>query len=117
MSGKRKFINILLLIFFFIIIINNISQAGFGINNLGGTNPESDNPISTLGNKLVTIITTVGVVTSIIVLIVLGIKYMAGSIEEKASYKQTLKPYLIGAIFTFAGSTIASIIYQIAKNI
>lgn len=50
--------------------------------------------------------------TSIVVLIILGIKYMMGSVEEKATYKKTLFPYFIGAIFVFGASTIASAIYN-----
>ena len=42
---------------------------------------------------------------------------MIGSVEEKAEYKKTLMPFLIGALFVFAASTIASIIYNIAINI
>lgn len=49
---------------------------------------------------------------SIIVLICLGIKYMVGSVEQKATYKKTLLPYVIGASFVFGASTIASVIYN-----
>ena len=34
---------------------------------------------------------------SVITLVVLGIKYMVGSIEERAEYKKSMIPYLIGA--------------------
>ena len=56
-------------------------------------------------------------VLSVIVLIVLGIKYMLGSVEEKAEYKKTLLPYVIGATLTFGASSIASVIYNIAKEL
>ena len=67
--------------------------------------------IDTLGNNIVKILQTVGVVLSVIILIVLGIKYMMGSAEEKAEYKKTLMPYVIGAALVFAASAIAGIIY------
>ena len=51
------------------------------------------------------------------VLVVLGIKYMIGSAEEKAEYKKTMIPYIIGAILVFAASAIASIVMGISKNI
>ena len=63
------------------------------------------------------IITTVGIVVSVVVLVVLGIKYMIGSAEEKAEYKKTMIPYIIGAILVFAASAIASIVMGISKNI
>ena len=63
------------------------------------------------------VIQSIGVVISVIILMVIGIKYMLGSIEEKAEYKETLKPYIIGAILVFTGTTIPQLIYQLAKNI
>ena len=41
-----------------------------------------------------------GIIVSVIVLMIMGIKYMTGSIEEKAEYKKTMIPYLIG-VFIF----------------
>ena len=37
---------------------------------------------------------------------------MLGSVEEKAEYKKTLMPYIIGATFVFAASAIAGTIYN-----
>ena len=72
--------------------------------------------VGTFGNNIVSVITTAGSVLSVIVLVVLGIKYMMGSAEEKAEYKKTLLPYFIGAILVFAASTIASIIFSVANG-
>ena len=41
----------------------------------------------------------------------IGIKYMLGSVEEKAKHKQTLMPYLIGAVLVFSETTIPQILY------
>lgn len=57
-------------------------------------------------------INNVGVVISIIALMLIGVKYMLGSVEEKANYKQTLWPYIIGIFVLFMGSTIPNIIYK-----
>ena len=54
---------------------------------------------------------------SVIVLIILGLKYMMGSVEEKAAYKKTLLPYVIGAALVFAASAIAGIIYSFSINL
>lgn len=78
---------------------------------------EGTGGIKTLGNQIIGIITTIGIVVSVVVLVILGIKYMIGSAEEKAEYKKTMIPYIIGAILVFAASTIASIVMSISKNI
>ena len=68
--------------------------------------------IKTVGKKVVGILQAVGVILSVIVLIVLGIKYMMGSAEEKAEYKKTMMPYIVGAALIFAASAFAQVIYQ-----
>ena len=64
-----------------------------------------------LGKKITGIIQVVGIIASVAILMVLGIKYMMGSAEEKAEYKKTLLPYFIGAAFVFAASALANTIY------
>lgn len=62
-------------------------------------------------------ITIVGVVISIVMVMVLGIKYMLGSVEEKAEYKKTMLPMLIGAILLFCSSTLVSVIYSLVTQL
>ena len=59
----------------------------------------------------------ISVVVSVISLMVIGIKYMMGSAEEKAEYKKTFIPYLIGAILLFGASAFATQLYDWATNI
>ena len=73
--------------------------------------------IDGLGQDIIAIVSTVGSIISVIVLVVLGIKYMMGSAEEKAEYKKTLLPYIIGAALVFAASTIASVVFNFASSI
>lgn len=66
---------------------------------------------------IMTSITVIGIVVSLVMFITLGIKYMVGSIEQRAEYKKTMWPMLVGAILIFASSTIVSIIYGLMQNI
>ena len=70
-----------------------------------------------LGNNLMGVLQVAGVVVAVIILMVLGIKYMMGSAEEKAEYKKTMIPYLVGAILIFAASTIANAVYKFANGL
>lgn len=67
-------------------------------------------------NIIFSVIRDIGIVLSVVMLIVLGIKYMLGSVEEKANYKETLLPYIIGAFLVFTGSLIPQLIYDFMKN-
>ena len=59
----------------------------------------------------------IGIAVSVITLVVLGIKYMVGSIEERAEYKKSMIPYLIGAFLVFAVSTVVSFIMNMSNNL
>ena len=48
---------------------------------------------------------------------ILGIKYMTGSAEEKAEYKKTMVPYLVGAVILFGAAAIAQGVISISQGI
>lgn len=54
-----------------------------------------------------------GSAISVIVVVVIGIKYMWASTEEKFEIKQTAVYYVIGAVLVFATVNIITIIYNI----
>lgn len=70
-----------------------------------------------IGNVIIGIIRTIGTVIAVVVIMILGIKYMFGTVEEKANYKGTMIPYLIGAIMLFTIPNIVGIIYDLVKQI
>ena len=74
-----------------------------------------DSSFNTVGGKVVGAIQGIGTVVAVGILVVLGIKYMMGSAEEKAEYKKTMIPYLVGAVLVFAASQIAGAVYNFAK--
>lgn len=78
-----------------------------------GTITATSNIVS-FGSQIIGVVRTVGVLVAVVILLVLGIKYMMGSAEEKADYKKSMIPYLVGAVLIFAASTIAGIIYDMA---
>ena len=108
MKKKVRFIFIILLVILIIFSISGVSTATT-INDL---NAPASNTFKSTGETIVSILTTIGIVISVVVLAALGIKYMIGSIEERADYKKSMMPYFIGAILVFGASTIANIIYK-----
>lgn len=62
-------------------------------------------------------IVVVGLVISVTMCIILGIKYMTGSVEQKAEYKKTMIPMIVGIIMLFTTTTIVGIIYNLVINL
>lgn len=95
---------------------NNVNAADLA-GKLHGTSTSASTSITDMGNQIIGIITTVGVVVAVVVLLVLGIKYMMGSASEKAEYKKTMIPYLVGAILIFGASAITKVVVSIGAGI
>ena len=70
-----------------------------------------------IGGLIVGIVQTVGTIVAVVVVVILGIKYMTGSTEEKAEYKKTMLPYFVGAIVLFLGVTIVRVIFSFATRV
>ena len=73
--------------------------------------------IETVGSKVLTTISNVGIVLSVVMLAIIGVKYMMGSADERAEYKKTLLPYIIGAFLIFGASTVAKIVKTVGEKL
>ena len=87
------------------------------LNGLDGNGNVQTNDLTKVGNNIVTIIKVVGIVIAVIVLLVIGIKYMMGSASEKAEYKKTMIPYIVGAVLIFAGTSLVRVIYSLSTSV
>ncbi len=123
MKRTIKLASVLLLIAVISMTLTTMVSANGGIDvaniagGLKGTTSNAQNDVTKIGNQLIGIITTVGVVVAVIILLVLGIKYMMGSASEKAKYKETMIPYLVGAILIFGASAITKVVVGLAQGI
>ena len=117
MKRTVKIINILMIAVILFAAIANVALA---------IDPSTINPttagtgvtkIKTLGEKIVGIIQVVGSIVTVVMIAVLGVKYMMGSAEEKAEYKKTIIPLIIGAVLVFAAVNIGSMVYNMAKQV
>ena len=66
--------------------------------------------MKTMGGKILNIVQIVGVAVAVIMLSVLGIKYMFASTNDKATIKEKLMAYVIGAVLLFGASMLIGVI-------
>lgn len=115
---NKKSIRIISTLLTIAIVLMALASTSFALNNpadlKGNTANVNLNTIENTGSKIVGILRTVGMVVAVIIVMVLGIKYMMGSSEEKASYKKTMMPYIVGAVLLFGASTIAGMVFDFA---
>lgn len=110
-------ITVLLLLFFIIPNYSYADDIGLGDLNSYQGSGTSSYKFQTKANKVFTIIKATGTVISVIMLTAIGIKFLLGSAEEKADYKKSLIPYIIGAAMIFLGSWLPQLIYDLTNEV
>lgn len=111
----RKKILIVATIALLIILISVSSRADI-INPSVVSKPSEDPGFYRIGGTIVSFIRGVGTIVSVVTLAIMGIKYMVGSVDEKAEYKKEMVPYLIGAVLVFGLSNLITPLYEIFYN-
>lgn len=117
---KHNYINIKIIIIFLVICIIPINTyvmaTDVGLGELSNYAKEqgTSTKFTDMVGTILGVVQSIGTVISVICLIVLGVKYMMGSVEEKANYKKTLIPYILGSIMVLGISNFINIIYKIA---
>ena len=119
MKTKRimKIITVVLLALIVISFSANVFAAGTEIDpsTLKPTYGDSDGGLATKAGKIMGMIRNISVVAAVIIIMVLGVKFMLGSVEEKAEYKKSFMPLIVGIVLVVSATTIATFIFNMAK--
>jgi type IV secretory pathway VirB2 component (pilin) len=114
----KKLINILIIIILIIMFLTpTIFATDIIANDFKPGTPTGTNKITEKGGLLLGYVRITGSVIAVVILTAIGIKYMYGSVEEKAEYKKSMMPYLIGAVLLFGSSNLIQIIYDIMTTV
>ena len=73
--------------------------------------------IEDIGSKILGGINIIGIVASVIILAILGLKFMLGTLEEKSEIKESLPQYLIGVVLLVGITTIVNILYNFGQSL
>lgn len=117
MKKIKKIFSILIITFLLCNIFGTVYGGNITINpdSYKPSNLSESQSTIDLANTLIGGIQAIGSIASVLALVLIGIKYMVGSTEEKAEFKETAIYYIIGAIFVFAISNISAVIYNAVK--
>ena len=121
MKKQVKVLAIILMVAVIMTIISSITLATvwdqWNASSSNGDTNQGVTQVFNFGRTIVTILQAVGIVVAVVVILVIGIKYMMGSAEEKAEYKKTMVPYLVGAVLIFGATTIVNVVYNLANSV
>lgn len=126
---KTKILLIILMLVINIFFLNiNVVQAD-GISDVisggdgflqAGKNEEitiDDNKLQNTSNMIYNILLILGMCIAVIVAAILGIKFMIGSVEEKAQVKDALIPFIVGCVVIFGAFGIWKIFINIGNSL
>lgn len=115
MKKTMKILTVLLLAILMISFATNVF-AGTELtpNDITASYGDSDG-LKTTAGKIMGMIRNIAVIASVIIIMILGVKYMLGSVEEKAEYKKSFMPLIIGIILVVAASSIATFLFNMVK--
>lgn len=119
MKNKTKKILFVIIMFIFVLIFfETIAFAGEKISTeqYHHTISSGDAPeIYNIGGKILKVLRNIAATVSVLALTIIGIRYMVGSVEQKAEYKQTMLPVAIGCIFVASLSAILTLIQSVVS--
>lgn len=125
MKNKMKLISMVVVIMIMIFtLLSAVYEVKADFNpgdiiNKVGTEANTTNVDTTSLNakagKILAYIRNIAVIAGVIVITILGVKYMTGSLEEKAEYKKSFIPLIVGIIVIMAATAIAKTIFSIAS--
>ncbi len=120
MKNLKIIIGIFLILTILIInimpVVSYADDLGLGSLDSYRGSGNGSSQLKNRADKMLGVIQLIGTIVSVVMLVVIGIKYMLGSVEEKAEYKETLKPYIIGAFLLFTGTLVPQLIYKLSQN-
>ena len=76
--------------------VSNFMQAGQSQNN-----PLNQEGLQNVSDVVYNVLLAVGIIAAVIVGLIIGIKYMMGSVAQKAETKELLAPYIVGCVIIF----------------
>lgn len=112
-----KIIAVLLIAIALITLSTTIVRATTGFEPIepkpAGTPGEM---VTNTAGQILTIVRIVGMAVAVIMLTILGIKYVAASPNEKADYKKGMTVYVVGAVLLFGASALLSVIQKFVEG-
>lgn len=124
MKTHKSVLNIIIIMLIALICLSSISYVHASsdpIENPGFYEPTDTTGNNTkfieIGNIIISVMQVLGTVIAVVAMMVIGIRYMFGSLQDRANFKETMIPYLIGAIMVFAIPTILKIIFDLVNSI
>ncbi len=123
MHKKINKIFVIFITIVFILSISTIANADLAEDIVDRSSVDASGRIDgtdalfTLGNKVLTILQFIGSGVAVIATLLLAIRYMYSSPDDKAEIKRKLIPYIIGGVMIFGVTNLIQLAAQFVKDL
>ena len=76
----------------------------------------SNSGATDIASKIVSWIWIISIIVAVIVLMYTGLKFIVGSTQEKAEYKKSLVPIVVGVAILVFATTIVNVLFSLGGN-
>ncbi len=118
MKGTIKLLSILMIAIMLVSVVSVPVHATPSTDIIDGLETDIEkstgdvDDISKMAGKIIKWIRNVAVIAGVLILTVIGFKYMMGSPEEKSDYKKSLIPLVVGIIVVMAATQVMTMIFS-----
>jgi len=118
MKKSLKIVSVLMMAVMMIMVATPVFASGKTVDpsttlgSVSATTPTDTSNILSLVNKILGFLQWAAIIGGVLIITILGIKYMMGSLEEKAEYKKSMIPLIVGIIVVMGATTIANVLFK-----
>ncbi len=112
MKKSLKIVSVLMIAMMMIMVATPVfaTVGGVTIDTSQDIDSDTKASVSKLAGTILNALQFIAIIAAVLIVAVLGIKYMMGSLEEKAEYKKSFIPLIVGTIVVFGAITIANLL-------
>lgn len=116
MKKTMKILTAILLVVIMVAMASNVFAADGVIgqlkNDVNSANVDTSEISGTVGN-IIAMIRNISIIAGVLIIVILGFKYMMGSVEEKAGYQKSFIPLIVGIVVIMGATSIASFLFNL----
>lgn len=115
MNKTMKILSIALLVIMIVATATSVFAAESVLTQLNTdikTANVDTSDISKTAGTVISMIRNIAIIASVIIIVILGFKYMMGSVEEKAGYQKSFIPLIVGIVVVLGATSIASFLFN-----
>ena len=120
MKKSLKIVSIMMMAVMMIMVATPVFANSINVGNIIASTKPSDVDTSAaqgIIGKILGFLQWGAIAGGIVVITILGIKYMMGSLEEKAEYKKSMIPLIVGIIVVMGATTIAKTLFTTFQGV